>query len=151
MSYRLACGARCILEKCSSFPFLPPAAQGNISEAEPLYRRSLSIREKGLGPEHSDVATSLSDLAGVLAQQARTVVAFATVPKVAEAAARRSLPGLSRVSPVSVPQSALWYISQGLNPYSVTIYVFPVLVTIPLSRRAKNAIIIVYYGCPPII
>ncbi len=31
--------------------------------AEPLYQRSLAIREKALGPEHPDVATSLNNLA----------------------------------------------------------------------------------------
>ena len=38
-------------------------AQGRYGEAEPLYKRSLAIREKALGPEHPDVATSLDSLA----------------------------------------------------------------------------------------
>ena len=38
-------------------------AQGKYAEAEPLYRRSLVIREKALGAEHPDVAESLNDLA----------------------------------------------------------------------------------------
>ena len=29
---------------------------GRYAEAEPLYRRSLEIREKQLGPDHPDVA-----------------------------------------------------------------------------------------------
>ena len=37
--------------------------QGRYAEAESLYRRSLSIREKALGPEHSDVAQSPNNLA----------------------------------------------------------------------------------------
>ena len=38
-------------------------AQGKSEQAEPLYRRALAIREKALGPEHSDVAQSLYILA----------------------------------------------------------------------------------------
>ena len=33
--------------------------QGRYAEAEPLYKRSLAIREKILGPEHHNVALSL--------------------------------------------------------------------------------------------
>ena len=32
-------------------------AQGRYADAEPLYKRSLAIREKALGPDHPDVAT----------------------------------------------------------------------------------------------
>ena len=32
-------------------------AQGRYAEAEPLYKRSLAIREKALGPDHPDVAS----------------------------------------------------------------------------------------------
>jgi tetratricopeptide (TPR) repeat protein len=38
-------------------------AQGRYARAEPLYQRALAIREKALGPDHPDVATSLSNLA----------------------------------------------------------------------------------------
>ena len=38
-------------------------AQGQYAEAEPLYKRSLAIREKALGPDHPDVATSLENMA----------------------------------------------------------------------------------------
>ena len=38
-------------------------AQGKYREAEPLYRRSLALKEKALGLEHPDVATSLNNLA----------------------------------------------------------------------------------------
>ena len=38
-------------------------AQGQYAKAEPLYQRSLAIREKALGPEHPDVANSLNNLA----------------------------------------------------------------------------------------
>jgi Flp pilus assembly protein TadD len=37
--------------------------QGQYAQAEPLFRRSLAIREKVLGPNHPDVATSLENLA----------------------------------------------------------------------------------------
>jgi CHAT domain-containing protein len=37
--------------------------QGKYAEAEPLYQRALSIREKALGPDHPDVAGVLSNLA----------------------------------------------------------------------------------------
>ena len=40
--------------------------QGKYAEAEPLYKRSLAIREKALGPEHLDVATSLENCAMLL-------------------------------------------------------------------------------------
>ena len=38
-------------------------AQGKYAEAEPLYKRSLAIWEKALGPQHLHVATSLNNLA----------------------------------------------------------------------------------------
>jgi len=37
-----------------------------MAEAEPLYRRALSIRERSLGKEHPDVAQSLNNLALLL-------------------------------------------------------------------------------------
>ena len=40
-------------------------AMGRYAEAEPLYRRSLEIREKQLGRDHPDVATSLNNLANL--------------------------------------------------------------------------------------
>ena len=46
-------------------------AQGRYAEAEPLYRRSLAIREKALGPEHPDVGTSLNNLAELYRAQGR--------------------------------------------------------------------------------
>ena len=36
---------------------------GDYAKAEPLYQRALAIREKALGPEHPDTATSLNNLA----------------------------------------------------------------------------------------
>ena len=40
-------------------------ARGEYDLAEPLYIRSLAIREKALGPDHPDVGTSLTNLAGL--------------------------------------------------------------------------------------
>ena len=40
--------------------------------AEPLFQRSLAIREKTLGPEHLDVALPLKNLAEVLKSQVKT-------------------------------------------------------------------------------
>ncbi len=37
--------------------------QGRYADAEPLYKRALAIREKALGPNHPDVASSLNNLA----------------------------------------------------------------------------------------
>lgn len=58
-------------EKCfTNFHADPlPVAQGNYADAGPLYTRSLGIREKVLGPDHPDVAFSLSGLAALLDTQ----------------------------------------------------------------------------------
>ena len=45
--------------------------QGRYADAEPLYKRSLAIREKALGPDHLDVAQSLDNLAQVYREQGR--------------------------------------------------------------------------------
>ncbi|CAN0583074.1 unnamed protein product, partial [Laminaria digitata] len=47
-------------------------AQGNYAEAGPLYKRSLAIYEKALGPEHPSVARSLNNLAVLFRAQVRT-------------------------------------------------------------------------------
>jgi tetratricopeptide (TPR) repeat protein len=44
---------------------------GGIAEAVPLAQRALAIREKALGPEHPDVATSLNNLAVLYQAQGR--------------------------------------------------------------------------------
>ncbi len=46
-------------------------AQGNYTEAEPLYQRALAIREKALGPEHPQVAQSLENYAALLRKLVR--------------------------------------------------------------------------------
>jgi Flp pilus assembly protein TadD len=44
-------------------------AQGDFAGARPLYERALAIREKALGPEHSDTAESLNALAVLLSNE----------------------------------------------------------------------------------
>ncbi|MCY7286148.1 MAG: tetratricopeptide repeat protein, partial [Cyanobacteria bacterium CAN_BIN43] len=46
-------------------------AQGRYGEAEPLYVRSLHIREQQLGSDHPDTATSLNNLALLYESQGR--------------------------------------------------------------------------------
>ena len=38
-------------------------AQGRYAEAEPLYKRSLAIKEKDFGPEHPEVASVCENMA----------------------------------------------------------------------------------------
>src|SRR5437870_3654763 len=44
-------------------------AQGRFAEAEPLYRRSLTIFEKASGPDHPRVGLALSNLANLYQAQ----------------------------------------------------------------------------------
>ena len=44
-------------------------SQGDYAAARPLFERALAIREKALGPEHPDTATSLATLAILLQAQ----------------------------------------------------------------------------------
>ncbi len=46
-------------------------AQGRYAEAEPLYKRSLAIGEKALGPEHPNVAGSLENYSVLLSETGR--------------------------------------------------------------------------------
>ena len=43
--------------------------QGKYADAEPIYQRSLAIKEKVLGSEHPSVATSLNNLAALYRDQ----------------------------------------------------------------------------------
>ena len=45
--------------------------QNKLAEAEPLISRALHIHEEVLGARHSDTATSLSGLAGLLLVQGK--------------------------------------------------------------------------------
>ncbi|OIP63615.1 MAG: hypothetical protein AUK30_08190 [Nitrospirae bacterium CG2_30_70_394] len=58
--------------------------QGHYAQAEPLYRRSLAISERALGPDHPDVATSLENLAALY----RATQRIAEAEKLEERAAR---------------------------------------------------------------
>lgn len=51
----------------------PPSFQGKYAEAEHLYVRALGIREKVLGADHYDLATTLNDLALLLNAQVRVL------------------------------------------------------------------------------
>jgi tetratricopeptide (TPR) repeat protein len=44
--------------------------QGKFAEAKPLYKRSLAINEKALGPDHPYVATGLNNLAKIYRAEA---------------------------------------------------------------------------------
>ncbi len=46
-----------------------------MRQAELLYKRSLAIHEKALGPEHPNVATSLENYAALLRENGRTAEA----------------------------------------------------------------------------
>ena len=46
-------------------------AQGKLDEAEPLFLRSLAIREKALGPDHPHVAAGCSCLGAFYYEQAK--------------------------------------------------------------------------------
>ncbi|WP_309494745.1 tetratricopeptide repeat protein [Phormidium yuhuli] len=77
-------------------------AQGNYDAAEPLYRRSLEIRETALGESHlRSVATSLNNLAGLYGAQGNY--------DAAEPLYRRSLksekPPWESLTPLSPPAS----------------------------------------------
>ncbi len=48
------------------------SAQGRLAEAEPLFERSLKIRDKALGDEHPKVAESLENFALLLRATERT-------------------------------------------------------------------------------
>jgi CHAT domain-containing protein len=65
------------------------AAQARYADAEPLYRRSLAIRESKLGPNHPWVAQLQSNLAGLYDDQGRYADA--------ELLHRRSLAALERM------------------------------------------------------
>ena len=58
--------------------------QGRYADAEPLYKRSLAIREKALGPDHPDVAHSLNNLAVLYDAQGRYADALPIVRQMIE-------------------------------------------------------------------
>jgi tetratricopeptide (TPR) repeat protein len=56
--------------------------QGRYADAEPLLKRSLTILERALRPNHSDVAIALNDLQGLYQQQGRYTDAGPVLKKV---------------------------------------------------------------------
>jgi len=46
-------------------------SKARYADAEPLYKRSLAIWEKALGPDHPEVGTSLNNLADLYRDQGR--------------------------------------------------------------------------------
>ncbi len=55
--------------------------QGRYAEAEPLYKRSLAIREEALRPDHPRVATSLENYAALLREMGRAEEAEELEPR----------------------------------------------------------------------
>ena len=52
-------------------PFVVMVVSKTQAEAETLHQRALAIREKALGPDHPDVATSLNNLAALYSKQGK--------------------------------------------------------------------------------
>ncbi len=50
-------------------------SQGNYAEAEPLFKRSLALREKALGPDHPNLALMLENYAVLLRNMQRNAEA----------------------------------------------------------------------------
>ena len=46
-------------------------AQGQYAQAEPLFKRSLAIKESALGPDHPTVATGLENMAALYRKTGR--------------------------------------------------------------------------------
>jgi Tetratricopeptide repeat len=63
--------------------------QGQYALAEPLFKRSLVIREKTLGPDHPDVATTLEGLVLLYRLTNRTAEADALDKRAREIRAMR--------------------------------------------------------------
>ena len=79
-------------------------SQGRYAEAEPLYKRSLAIREKALGPDHPDVGTALNNLAGCTETRAATPRPSRFTSAASPSARRRWGP----TTPTSACRSTTW-------------------------------------------
>jgi tetratricopeptide (TPR) repeat protein len=75
--------------------------QGQYAKAEPRYRRALAIREKALGPEHPEVASSLNRLAHFYHDQEQYAKAE---PLYLRALAIRNADALNRVLKIISPE-----------------------------------------------
>ena len=54
-----------------SHPHFPLRARNRHSDAAPLFRQVLELRQRVLGPEHPDTITSISNLAGCIRNMGR--------------------------------------------------------------------------------
>ena len=70
------------------------------AEAEPLFKRSLAIREKTLGPDHPDVGNSLNALAALYYEQGKYSEAEAPVQSVRSPFGRNPAALITRTSRV---------------------------------------------------
>jgi tetratricopeptide (TPR) repeat protein len=68
------------------------AAMGNLTDAEPAYRRSLAIYEKAMGQEHHLVGKVLGNLASVYSSQERYAEAEPLYKQASLSTKRRSAP-----------------------------------------------------------
>ena len=87
-------------------------SQGRYAAAEPLYKRSLKIRETALGPDHPDVGQSLNNLALLYDSQGRYAAAeplYKRSLKIRETALGPDHPDVGQ----SLNNLALLYDSQG--------------------------------------
>ncbi len=66
-----------------------------LAKAEPLYKRSLAIREKALGPEHQLVAQSLENYAALLREIGRGAEASTMEARAEAIRAKRAQSGPS--------------------------------------------------------
>jgi CHAT domain-containing protein len=91
------------------------SAQGRYTEAEPLFKRALEIRERALGPVHPDVASSLNRLAELYNAQGRFAEAG---PLLERALAMAEKPGSLNQSDLSQYLNNLGavYWNQGRRP-----------------------------------
>ena len=82
-SWSRAPGSRCLAQRLRDLAADPSAfaqeieqshsrlSQGRLQEAAFFYERAIAIREKALGPEHPDLATSVNNYATLLYSQVR--------------------------------------------------------------------------------
>ena len=68
---------------------------GRYVKAEPLYQRSLKMRESKLGPDHSDVASSLNNLADLYEDMGQ----YAKAEPLTSGASRSMSPNSDRIIP----------------------------------------------------
>lgn len=80
----------------TNFNNIRSIAQGNYAEAESLFQRALTIKEKVLGPEHPEVATSINNLAMLLKIQVRNPVVRFFAPQLLQGRYSQTFKGTKR-------------------------------------------------------